>query len=187
MIPDNSNEIKGTHPDFGYKYSELRDSLGRMRTNSLFWESRNASLQPLFTKKDYEITRDGVTYPSLKEVYLSYDHVPFFEYEFARDIFNSWSYWENLCLDGACSEMVKEWRQELEVRNNAKNIKSIMQQAQENVQAAKYLVDKGYEVKRAGRVSKEEIAREKKIMMEATDTLKADMERLGISVVAGGK
>lgn len=188
MIRNNSSDILGEHPSLGYKYSELYDNLNRKRTASLFWENRrNEEIRPLFTTKDYPITRDGVTYPSLKQIYLSYDHVPGFEYEFAIDIFNSWEYWVNLVEDSSMREMVQGWRRELDIRNKAKNIRSIMQQASENVQAAKYLVDKGYEVKRPGRVTKQEIENEKKLQVEANKTLAEDMKRLGIQVVNGSK
>jgi tRNA uridine 5-carbamoylmethylation protein Kti12 len=187
MIRNNSSDILGEHPLYGYKYSELYDHLNRKRTNSLFWESRRKGDTPLFTLKDHDITRDEVTYISLKRVYLSYDHVPGFEYEFAIDMFNSWDYWVHLVEDSTMRETVQGWRKELDIRNKAKNIRSIMAQASENVQAAKYLVDKGYEVKRPGRVTKQEIENEKKLQIEANKVLEADMKRLGIQVINGSK
>jgi len=186
-IPNNSADIPGEHPVYGYKFADLYDNLNRKKTISLFWELRQNKMIPIFTNKDYTITRDGVTYPSLKEIYLSYDHIPGFEYEFAMDMFRSWDFWVNLVEDSSVSKMIQSWRQELDIRNKAKHLKNIMEQSKENAQAAKYLVDKGYEAKRPGRVTKQEIANEKKIQMEANKVLQDDMKRLGISVVQGGK
>ena len=53
------------------------------------------------------------------------------------------------------------------------------------LQAAKWLAEKGYVDKRPGRVSKDELARETAISLAARETLKEDMERLGLSVVNG--
>ena len=54
------------------------------------------------------------------------------------------------------------------------------------VSAAKYLAEKGYQ-KKAGRPSKEEVAREIKIAAGVKQELQDDMERIGLKVMEGGK
>ena len=100
----------------------MLDSQSRYRTRSLFWETRNIDIEekwePLFTIKDKPHTvkaigRAGLnTYPSLKQIYMSYDHVPGHEYEFAMDIFGSWKHWNVLCLS-TLRDMIQEWRLDL--------------------------------------------------------------------------
>jgi hypothetical protein len=53
------------------------------------------------------------------------------------------------------------------------------------VNAAKYLVEKGYLSKR-GRPSKEELEREKKHILGINKDVASDLERIGLKVVQGG-
>lgn len=191
-----------------YSFSDLKDAMGRYRTQSLFWELRMKgdenlrgstdgtssprNYTPLFTLKDYDLEKDGITYPSLKKKYMSYDHIPGFEYEFALDVFGSWDHWNKLANDTipAIKNVIKEWRDELEIRLKAQAIKALIQTSRlddvKGFNAAKYLADKGYAPQR-GRPSKEEVEREKKVQAGVSKDLEADMERLGLSVVNGTK
>lgn len=179
-----------------YKFEELKDAMGRYRTQSLFWELRMkediTTYPPIFSLKDYDLEKDGIIYPSLKQIYMSYDHIPGFEYEFALDIFNSWDHWNKLANDTipAIKSVIREWREELEVRLKAQAIKALIQTSRlddvKGFNAAKYLADKGYAPQR-GRPSKEEVEREKRVQAGVNKDLEDDMARLGLSVVNGGK
>lgn len=170
----------------------MKDRQGRYRTQSLFWETRSdeKGYIPLFTRKGYNHTVDGITYPSLKLIYLSYNHIPEYEYEFAMDVFGSWDHWYLFANDSIFRKDVKEWRQELDIKIKAEAIKAMLAASKgedaKGVAAAKYLADKGY-VQRRGRPSKEEIERERKISAGVSKDLETDMERLGLSVVNGSK
>lgn len=174
--------------------NEMKDAQGRFRTLSLFWEYRKpevaAKYPPLFTIKEYDHTVDGVTYLSLKKLYMDYDHVPGFEYEFAMDVFGCWEHWQRLCSEGEAKKLIADWRAELEIKLKSQSIAAMIRASKDNdakgVAAAKYLAEKGYELKR-GRPSKEEVEREKKIAAGVRDTLDSDMERLGITVINGGR
>lgn len=181
-----------------YSFSELKDSIGRYRTQSLFWEfaflnqDRENPLDPIFTLKDYDLVKEGIIYPSLKLIYMSYDHIPGFEYDFAMDVFNSWDHWCKLASDNAnknIKEAVASWREELDIRIKAQAIKAMIQSSRiddsKGFNAAKYLADKGYSPVR-GRPSKEELERHKKVEAGVNRELEADMERLGLKVVNGG-
>jgi len=179
-----------------YKYQDLKDSMGRYRTQSLFWELRMRddvdNYPPLFSLKDYDLEKENIVYPSLKQIYMSYDHIPGFEYEFALEVFNSWDHWNKLANDTipAIKSAIKEWREELEVKLKAQSIKALIQTSRlddvKGFNAAKYLADKGYAPQR-GRPSKEEVEREKRVQAGVNKDLEDDMARLGLSVVNGGK
>lgn len=179
-----------------YKYEELKDAMGRYRTQSLFWELRikddPENYSPLFSLKDYDLEKDGIIYPSLKQIYMQYDHVPGLEYEFAMDVFNSWDHWNKLANDTipAIKSAIKEWREELDIKLKAQSLKALIQTSRlddvKGFNAAKYLAEKGYAPQR-GRPSKDEVEREKRIQAGVNKDLEADMERLGLSVVNGAK
>lgn len=169
----------------------MKDDFGRFRTASLFWELRRSAddrserYPPLFTLKDRPFEHEGVTYPSIKAIYMSYDHIPGFEYDFALDVFGSWDHWEKL-QKSVVSEHIKAWRTELEIRIKANAMKTVLAQSRDQekgLAAARALLageDKGT---KRGRPSKEEVARQQKIEAGVRETLQEDMERLGISIV----
>jgi hypothetical protein len=172
-------------------HSVMKDDIGRYRTQSLFWELRYGTEEkfpPIFTLKSDNIERDGKLYYSLKKIYLSYDHVPKFEYEFATDVFGSWDHWNKLANDTlpAIKDEIKSWREELDIKLKALGLKALIHASRDNdakgVQASKYLAEKGYEVKR-GRPSKAEIEAERKQAAGVKKELASDMERIGLAVV----
>ena len=165
---------------------------GRYRTISLFWELRDAEdKQALFTTKPEDIVRDGVEYKSMKKLYFSYEHAPGFEYDFAIDVLGSWDHWQKL-VNGSkeLREMIQGWKDELDIRLKAQGIKAIMRHSLDDdpkgLQAAKYLVEKGY-AKRAGRPSKEDVERELKSDAKAAKERADDLARIGLKVVNGSK
>lgn len=183
-----------------YKFSDLKDKLGRFRTQSLFWEyafinnlrEEENVLDPIWTIKDYEIEKEGIVYPSLKQVYMSYDHIPGFEYDFAMEVFNSWDHWVKL-TDASNVDLrsaFRSWREELDIKLKAQAIKSLITTSRiddsKGFNAAKYLADKGYAPQR-GRPSKEEVEREKRVQAGVSKELEADMKRLGLSIINGSK
>ena len=181
-----------------YSYNELKDDLGRYRTQSLFWELRfredEEKYPCFFTLKDYDLEKEGILYPSLKKIYLSYDHIPEFEYEFALDVFNSWDHWQRLANDTVpmIKKEIKAWREELDIRIKASALKALIATARlddsKGFNAAKYLADKGYStLTKRGRPSSEEVERELRVQAGASKELEEDMKRLGLSVVNGGQ
>jgi hypothetical protein len=171
----------------------FKDKMGRYRTQSLFWEMRDESMVPVWCMKDYDLVKGNKTYPSLKNIYMSYEHVPGYEYDFALDNLGSWDHWLKLCNDTTpqIKDMIKGWRDELDIRLKATGIKTIMKHSLDDdpkgLQAAKYLVDKGYAVKKAGRPSREDVERELKTDARAIKEQQADMDRIGLKLVNGEK
>ena len=172
----------------------FKDERGRWLTLALFWEYRAGSEENLALfclKEDDHVDDNGLTYVSLKKRYMSYNHVPGYEHEFAVTELGGWDHWERLQANKYIREAIESWRREYEIALRCKAVKSIMQNSTsldaKGLQAAKWLAEKGYVEKRPGRISKEELAREAHITNSAKEQLKEDMERMGLSVVNGGK
>ena len=167
--------------------SNFLDTQGRFRTISLFVEyGYNEKYPPIYTLSASPKEKDGVVYPSLKEIYFSYDHIPGQEYHFAMDIFNSWDHWTWLASKTQVKGAIAEWRKELDIRNKAQAMRTILAQARDKekgLQAARLVVTEEYKEKKRGRPSREEVEREKKVAAGVRDDLESDMERLGLKVV----
>jgi hypothetical protein len=169
-----------------------KDDSGRYRTQSLFWELRHGGdtikYPPVFTLKDEDIKRDDNIYKSMKQLYMSYDHIPGYEYEFAMDVLGSWDHWNKLANDTIpdIKNMIQGWRDELDIRLKAHGLKALIHASRDNdakgVQASKYLVEKGY-IQKRGRPSKEEMDRELKANTKLKKEFESDLERIGLKVV----
>ena len=178
-----SNNNVTSHP--------FKDDRGAWRTLSLFYEHTCPGYTPMFTTYDKEryVEEDGVTYPSLKQIYMSYDHVPFNEYDFAVEHLGGWEHWEKIAKASRIAEMIKSWRNELEVKIRSNAVKSIIRtsvgDSSAGATAAKWLAEKGYAPTR-GRPSKAEreghLKQEEKIYSE----VEADLERVGLKLVNKG-
>lgn len=169
----------------------FKDALSKWRTASLFWdacEPHQRGPHTIYTLHEEDIVRDGKTYKSLKKIYMSYDHIPFHEYEFANDWLGGWPHWDMMATRGVViiRNAISSWRMELEIKLKSMAIKSMIKSAREDgvkgFSAAKYLADKGYATVR-GRPSKEEIEREKKMAAGISQELEEDMERIGLTLV----
>lgn len=170
--------------------SQVRDKENRMRTTSLFIESCRVAdnYPPIFTLSEFTKVKDGEEYIPLKQVYMSYDHVPGQEYQFAMDIFGSWLHWQKL-LESTLKDYFQQWREELEIKMAARGFQAMVKAAknpEKGVAAAKYLADRGWKPQR-GRPSKEEVAREKRIAAGISSEIAEDAQRLGFELIAGGK
>lgn len=183
--------------DYKKWHDVMKDKMGRWRSTSLFFEEKRNEekalrLPPIFTTKEKDHTVRGVTYVSLKKIYMNYDHVPGYEYDFATDVFGSWECWVNITKANSLRDHVDSWRKEYTVKLRAEALKRVITASKSDdpkgLQAAKYLADGDYEkVNKRGRPSKEEVERERKQQANSRETLNEDMERLGLSVINGGK
>lgn len=173
-------------------HDHMYDARLAHRTVSLFWETRRdrndePNMKPIFTFKNRDWEVDGDLYISLKQIYMSYDHIPNKEYQFAMDVFGSWEQWAKL-LKSSVRHNFHEWQKELEIRINAEAIANIMVASRSDdakgLNAARYLADKGYIAKRTkGRPTSEEVAGEmKQAIQEKADFVK-DAERIGLAIV----
>lgn len=170
-----------------FELRDNKDPTGKWLTKALFWELRHTEYRATFTLADKDREIDGVYYWSLKRLYLEKAHTPIVgEYEFVMDVIGSWDHWATLCNSYNLGRHIKLWRQELEVKMRSSMLKAMAvtatSEGSKGTAAAKYLADKGWE-KHAGRPSKEDVERERKIAAGVRDNLEDDMARLGLTVV----
>lgn len=152
------------------------DSIGKFRTQSLFLELGYGD-EAIYTFKDKDHELNGKKYLSLKRLYLETEDPT--EYEFAITYLVNWKHWQRLCENKLIRRYIDEWRDELEVKLRSRGVKSAMFAAEGgNYQAAKWLADRGWSTRGAGRPTKADIDREKKIQAGIADEYEADVIRL---------
>jgi hypothetical protein len=156
---------------------KLLDSVQKPLTQSLFLEL-GYNEQAVFTLKDNDHEYNGRVYPSLKRLYLEMEDPT--EYQFAKTYLLGWRHWKRLCENKAIRKHIDEWREELELQIRSKGVREIIKHAEneKGFQAAKWLADRGWSARGAGRPSKEEIEREKKFQSRMDEDFKADVVRL---------
>ena len=156
--------------------SKMMDTGGRYLTQSMFLEV-NYEPNATFTLKDNDHEWNGVVYPSLKRLYIEFEDPT--EYDFANTYLLGWKHWQKLIGNKMLLNHVQEWREELEFKLRAKGVKNMMLSAAGgNYQASKWLVDRGWDVRGAGRPSKAEIEGQKALIKRVDDEYGADVVRM---------
>lgn len=157
--------------------SLLKTANGIPLTQGLFLEIGYKDYA-VFTTKDEDYEYNGKLYPSLKRLYLEMEDVG--EYEFATTYLLGWNHWQRLCANKEVMKHVEEWRTELELRLRSKAIKSIIAKTQfeKGINAAKWLAEKGWDKRKAGRPTKEEVQREAKVQADLNKMFEDDLKRI---------
>lgn len=160
----------------------FKDSKGRFRTRSLFWETNAVHLRdeypPIYTLKD----EDYLEYKSARKIYLEQRDPT--EYRAAMAIVGSWAHWKHMLEN--CKwfvEKLDEWRDELEVLLRSEGVEGIVADSQSSsrsaVTSSKWLADKGWEKNdQRGRPSKAKVAKEAKILNRIDEALDEDIQRM---------
>jgi hypothetical protein len=157
--------------------AKLQDIMGKPLTQSLFLEIGYNTEFAVYTLKDEDHVYEEKIYPSLKKLYLEMEDPT--EYEFANTYLLGWRHWKRLCENKAIRKHIDEWREELELKLRCRGIKYTIKAASDgNFNASKWLADRGWEQRGAGRPSKEEIDREKKFQARASEEYSGDVVRL---------
>lgn len=161
--------------------NKFKDTMGRFRTQSLFWELKYEGYPPFFTLKDQDHEVGGVVYVSLRDLYLMYSDPT--EYSFAMGVFGSLKCWYKIANNKELSEYVNRWRDDLEVKLRSEGVMAIRDLATDEgsksrLAAAKWLAEKGWEGKQRGRPSKQEIAKNSKTMTRVEEALSDDYDRI---------
>ena len=170
--------------DFEANRHLLYDKFHKPIVTGLFKELADARVGDkfvLFSLKDW------------KEVYL--DKRDPTGYAAAVELIGSWKHWQTMLRNPKFRAVVEEWAAELDILLEAEAISHLRSQAANgNTTAAKFLAKKEY--KEDQNVLKNNRGRPKKetpkdiedaIADETHATISADMERLGLKVVAGGR
>jgi hypothetical protein len=155
--------------------SKLLDQGGRPLTQSLFLEIGYTDFA-VFTLKDLDYSYKGKEYQSLKRLYLEYEDPT--EYAFANEYLLGWSHWVRLCENKQIRKYIDEWREELELKLRARAVKEMIKAAPESYQAAKWLADRGWATRGAGRPTKADIEGEKKVQARIDAEYGEDVVRL---------
>ena len=156
--------------------SKLLDNMGKPLTQSLFLEV-GYSDYAVYTLKDRDHEYNGKIYPSLKRLYVEFEDPT--EYEFANEYLLGWNQWKRLCENKLIRKEIDTWREELELKLRARGIREAVKAAEAGgFQAAKWLADRGWDTRGAGRPSKDEIEKEKRMQARISDEFGADVVRL---------
>jgi len=149
---------------------------GRPLTQSLFLEVGYSEFA-IYTLKEDDHEYNGKKYPSLKRLYLEIADPT--EYDFANMCLLNWKHWQRLCENKLIRKYIDDWREELEVKLRSRGVKAAMYEANSgNFQAAKWVADRGWSTRGAGRPTKAEVEREKRIQAGIVDEYEADVIRL---------
>ena len=157
---------------------QMVDTSGRPMTQSLFLENQYSPFA-IYTLKDDDYEYNGKMYPSIKKLYL--ETLDPTEYTFATTYLLGIKHWYRICQNKLMKDHVDEWRFELELKLRSQGVKQLIMSAKGGSQSAsKWLADKGWSDRPAGRPSKEEIEREKKLQMNLHDEFADDAKRLAL-------
>lgn len=154
------------------------DSMGRPLTQGLFLEI-NYDDYAIYTLKEDDYTYKGKLYPSMKKAYLELEDPT--EYIFANKYFLNWNQWKRICENKVLMRYISEWREELELKMKAaaiREMQALINSEQGSFQAVKYLAEKGWDKRTAGRPSKAEIAKRTAIEKHISDEFAGDVKRL---------
>ena len=158
--------------------TKLRDSRGRPLTQSLFLEVGYNTEFAVYTQKDEDYEYKGKVYPSLKRLYLAHEDPT--EYDFACTYLLGWSQWQRICSNKLFAKHIAEWRMELELKIRSQAVRDIIElsQGEKGFQSAKWLADRGWDKRAAGRPTNEEVERERNIKANIDDEYASEVSRL---------
>lgn len=157
---------------------KLKDSRGRPLTQGLFLEVGYNTEFAVYTQKDEDFEYEGKVYPSLKKIYLAHEDPT--EYDFACTYLLGWNQWQRICRNKVFSKMIDEWREELELKLRSQAVMAIrdLSEGEKGFQAAKWLADRGWDKRPAGRPSKADVDRETAMQSKIDQEYSADIVRL---------
>lgn len=159
--------------------TKLKASGGQLLTQSLFLEFQYDTKSAVFTTDDEHKEFKGKFYPSLKKLYL--EHMDPVGYDFARTYLFNWTQWQRMKKNSFLKKHIQEWEEELNLKimsEAVRNIQDIANSADGGFGAAKWLADRGWDKRRAGRPSKEQIEAELNKQARDNDEFAADIKRL---------
>ena len=163
---------------FEVNRKQLIDIKGRPLTQSLFLEVGYDPEVAIYTLKDYDHEYEGKKFPSLKLLYLEMEDL--IEYEFSYKYLLGWNHWQRICNNKLFTAKIQEWRKELELKIRSQAVADIINMTAEekSFQAAKWLADKGWDKRQAGRPTNEAVEREREMQASLKDEYGADVKRL---------
>ena len=137
--------------------SKMKDEKGRYITQSLFLEIGYDVSKAIFTLDGEDKVYKGVTYPSLKKLFLELSDP--IEYVFANTYLYDWEHWQRISNNKILLEHISKWREELQLSLMSEGVLTLIDLAknQSSYQAGKWLADNGWNKNTKGRPSKEDV------------------------------
>lgn len=158
--------------------SDLLDESGQPRTQSIFLEVGYTS-NAIYTLKNRDYEYKGNLYRSLGKLYVAENDPT--EYEFATKYLLGWKHWERICENKLLRKFINEWREELEIKIRSQAIKEMINQsAKGKIAASRFLADRGWAQRGAGRPTTAEITKEKALKARVADEYGEDVARLQV-------
>lgn len=156
----------------------MKTPQGNYITQGLFLEIQYPDTA-MYTLGDDDKEYKGKVYPSLKKLYLQMEDVV--EYNFASEYLCGWEHWQRICNNEMIRKHILKWRKELELKLRSKAFKEILSRSktEQGIAAARWIADKQWIKREAGRPSKEDIEREKNYQMSVLEEYGDDLKRLG--------
>lgn len=160
------------------KREQFLNSEGRPLTQSLFLEVGYTD-EAIYTLKEVDHEYNGKTYPSIKRLYLEAADPT--EYVFATTHLLGWKHWQRICENKLLRKHIDEWRFELELKLRSEAVHIIYGQSRKgSITAAKWLAERGWDDRPAGRPSKSEIEKQTKIIQDVQNEFEQDYARLRV-------
>jgi hypothetical protein len=158
--------------------SKLRDGRGRPLTQSLFLEFGYNTEYAVFTLQEEDYEYKGKKYISLKALYLAHEDPT--EYDFATTHLLNWNQWKRLTKNRLFMPYHAEWQEELELKLRSQAVQDIRDLAtgDKGFQAAKWLANKGWDNRGAGRPTNEEKEKRDNMQSKIDAQYAEDVERL---------
>lgn len=155
------------------------DTKGAPITQGLFLETSYGNPENvIYTLKSRDHVYKGKTLPSIKRLFLQMEDIT--EYEFAYEYFLDWDHWQRIKANKLVAKHIEGWGDELEIKMRCNAIRRIQESSDDgSFQASKFLADRGWEKRGAGRPSKSEVEREEKIQERIDDEFALDLKRMG--------
>jgi hypothetical protein len=155
---------------------QMLDVMNKPLTQSLFLEIGYTDAA-IYTLKEVDHEHNGKVYPSLKRLYLEMADPT--EYEFATTYLLGWRHWKRLCDNKFIRTHIDEWREELEIKLRCRGVKQVLIAAETgSFQAAKWMSDRGWSNRGAGRPTAADIKGEKEFQARVESEYGADVVRL---------
>lgn len=136
--------------------SKFKDEKGRYIVQGLFLEDRYNTDLAVYTLAGEDKDYKGQLFPSLKRLYLECGDPE--EYTFATTYLYDWPHWQRLCKNSIVGKEIDTWREELILSLRSEALESVITQAMDgSFQAAKFVIEEGWNKRKRGRPSKEEV------------------------------
>ena len=156
----------------------FKDSIGRWRTKSLFYEINEYRVDPetLFTITEADKEINGKKLLSMRKLFVEAEDPT--GYVIANEYLGGYAHWEALCKSSIKGE-IEKWKIELEVKLRCLGLKTTISAAKNgNFNASKFLAEKGWDKRIAGRPSSEDVARETKVQAKLYSEVENDLARM---------